>query len=70
MTAQQREEMNISSLPASLTEAVDELAKNEVIKSVLEPHVYGKFIEAKRHEWDNYRVQVHPWEVNEYLAKF
>lgn len=70
MTAQQREEMNISSLPASLAEAVDELAKNEVIKSVLEPHVYGKFIEAKRHEWDNYRVQVHPWEVNEYLAKF
>ncbi|MDF9407979.1 type I glutamate--ammonia ligase [Pelotomaculum isophthalicicum JI] len=70
MTAEQRDEMNISSLPASLLEALDELSKNNVIKSVLEPHVYEKFIEAKRHEWDSYRVQVHPWEVSEYLTKF
>ncbi|OPY61724.1 MAG: Glutamine synthetase [Pelotomaculum sp. PtaU1.Bin065] len=70
MTAEQRDEMNISSLPASLSEALDELAKNDVIKNVLEPHVYEKFIEAKRHEWDSYRVQVHPWEVNEYLTRF
>ncbi|OPY59343.1 MAG: Glutamine synthetase [Pelotomaculum sp. PtaU1.Bin035] len=70
MTAEQRDEMNISSLPASLLEALDELSKNDVMKSVLGPHVYEKFIEAKRHEWDSYRVQVHPWEVNEYLAKF
>lgn len=70
MTAEQRDEMNISSLPASLLEALDELSKNDVIKSVLEPHVYEKFIEAKRHEWDSYRVQVHPWEVSEYLTKF
>jgi glutamine synthetase len=70
MTAEQREEMNISSLPASLSEALNELSQNDVIKSVLEPHVYEKFIEAKRREWESYRVQVHPWEVNEYLTKF
>ncbi|OPX83455.1 MAG: Glutamine synthetase [Pelotomaculum sp. PtaB.Bin104] len=70
MTVDQRSDLNIPSLPASLSEALDELSKNDVIKSVLEPHVYEKFIEAKKHEWDSYRVQVHPWEVSEYLAKF
>jgi len=70
MTAEERNALNISSLPASLMEALDELAKDDVIRSVLGPHVYEKFVEAKTREWDNFRVQVHPWEVNEYLTKF
>jgi len=70
LTAQERRDMNIASLPASLEEALKELAANEVIKNVLGKHVYEKFVEAKMLEWDQFRVQVHPWEVNEYLNKF
>ena len=70
MTAAERKELNIDSLPGSLAEAMQELAKNDVIKSALGEHVYNKFIEAKMHEWDSYRIQIHSWEVNEYLAKF
>ena len=58
------------SLPGNLCKALEELANDEVIKSVLQPHIYDKFVEAKMHEWDSYRVQVHPWEVEEYLTRF
>jgi len=70
LTVKKRDELGIFTLPSNLREALDELAKNDVIRSVLEPHIYGKFIEVKMQEWDNYRVRVHPWEINEYLSKF
>ncbi|KUK83095.1 MAG: Glutamine synthetase [Pelotomaculum thermopropionicum] len=70
LTAPERRDMNIDSLPASLEEALKELAANEVIKNVLGKHIYEKFVEAKMLEWDLFRVQVHPWEVDEYLNKF
>lgn len=70
MTAAEREELHIDSLPGSLAEAMQELAKDDVIKSALGDHVYEKFIEAKMLEWDNYRIQIHAWEVDEYLTKF
>ncbi|MCL6610113.1 MAG: type I glutamate--ammonia ligase [Peptococcaceae bacterium] len=70
MDAADRAELGISSLPASLWEALQELSADEVIKSALGPHIYEKFVEAKTREWDSFRVQVHPWEVEEYLAKF
>jgi glutamine synthetase len=70
MTEAERAELGIPSLPASLWEALQELSANEVIKSALGPHIYEKFVEAKKKEWDAFRVQVHPWEVEEYLTKF
>lgn len=70
MTAAERNELNIDSLPGSLAEAMQELAKNNVIKNALGDHVYEKFVEAKTLEWDHYRIQIHAWEVDEYLAKF
>jgi len=70
MTAADRAELGIDSLPASLYQSLEEMSRNEVIKSSLGPHISEKFIEAKMKEWDSYRVQVHSWEVEEYLAKF
>ncbi len=70
MNAAERAEEGIDSLPANLKEAIDELSKNEVIKSALGNHIYNRFVEAKEIEWDNFRVQVHPWELDEYLSKF
>ena len=33
-------------------------------------HVYERFIEAKRQEWDDFRMRVTPWEVERYLEIF
>ncbi|MFZ5642209.1 MAG: type I glutamate--ammonia ligase [Bacillota bacterium] len=70
MTEADRRELSIASLPASLQEALTELAADEVVKSALGPHIYEKFVEAKTKEWDAFRVQVHAWEVEEYLSKY
>lgn len=70
MSPAERADLGIGSLPASLMEAMQELSADEVVKSALGPHIFEKFIEAKAKEWDSFRVQVHPWEVEEYLSKF
>jgi glutamine synthetase len=70
MTAAEREQLGIGSLPESLNQAIYELKKDQVIKEALGEHVFNRFIEAKKIEWDRYRIQVHPWEIDEYLAKF
>ncbi len=70
MTPRERAELGIGNLPGSLQEALDELERDEVIKNALGPHTYERFMEAKRIEWDDYRLQVHDWELKQYLTKF
>ena len=35
--------------------------------AALGEHVCERFVEAKREEWDEYRMQVTPWELERYL---
>lgn len=70
MTPEERELEGIGNLPGTLMEALEHLATDDVIKEALGPHVYQKFIEAKWLEWESYRSQVHPWEIDQYLARF
>jgi glutamine synthetase len=67
---EERKLLGIDMLPSSLEEALEELSKDEVIKAALGDHIYYRFMEAKKIEWDRYRMQVHSWELQEYLAKF
>lgn len=64
---ERRRESGISMLPGSLMEALDELQRDQVIQEALGEHVYERFMEAKREEWDEYRIQVTPWELERYL---
>ncbi len=57
-------------LPRSLDEALDELEKDEVVCKALGPHICDRFVNAKRLEWDDYRLEVTPWELDKYLANF
>lgn len=70
MTPGERKQLGIGNLPESLQEAIQELSSDKVICDALGEHVLHRFIEAKQIEWDRYRVQVHPWETEEYLSKF
>lgn len=54
-------------LPGSLDEAITELEKDTVIRTALGAHISERFISAKRQEWENYRLEVTPWELNSYL---
>jgi glutamine synthetase len=57
-------------LPESLDEAIDEMEKNNVIKEALGAHLFERFINAKRLEWEDYRLEVNSWEVKKYLPIF
>jgi glutamine synthetase len=70
MTPVERLEAGIEMLPGSLKEALDYLSQDEVIKEALGPHVYEHFVKAKLIEWDIYRIQVHKWELDQYLGIF
>ena len=70
MTPDERAALGIGSLPENLYQALRELEKDPVIREALGEHVFNRYREAKRIEWDRYRIQVHPWELEEYLTKF
>ena len=61
---------NVQTLPGSLREALDELERDELVRDTLGPHVYERFVEAKRQEWNEYRLQVSQWEIDRYLGVF
>jgi glutamine synthetase len=70
MTPERIREMGIKELPGTLSEALDELEKDDVIREALGEHVFSRFVEAKRSEWDEYRTQVTAWELDRYLEAF
>ncbi len=70
LSVEERKARMVEMLPGTLQEAINELKKDEFIRSVLGEHVSEKYIEAKQQEWDAYRSQVTDWEVGQYLYKF
>jgi len=65
-----REEYGIDTLPENLGESLDALEEDEVIQNALGEHVTENFLEAKRQEFQDFRVSVSEWEKDRYLEKF
>jgi len=68
MTPEERAAEQIDALPQSLAEAVDVMERSELVAEALGEHVFQYFIRNKRREWDAYKEQVTPWEIERYLA--
>ncbi|OGH96681.1 MAG: type I glutamate--ammonia ligase [Candidatus Melainabacteria bacterium GWF2_32_7] len=69
LTEKERKKMKIDSLPGSLLEALDQMEKSQVAKDALGEHIYNEFLNAKKIEWDSFRILVTPWELERYLEK-
>ena len=67
LSASERKESNIESLPDSLGEAVLIAEKSELIKKALGEHVFSRFIELKKKEWEDYRIQLTKYELDNLL---
>ena len=67
LEASRLEELKIDMLPFSIKRAIEELRKDEVIKEALGRHTFENFYEAKLKEFDDYRMQITPWELDKYL---
>ena len=60
----------IALLPATLGEALTALQADEVMLDTLGDQIVAWFVEAKSQEWQEYRRQVHAWEIDRYLPLF
>jgi glutamine synthetase len=67
LAADERRRLGIEQLPETLGEAIELTAQSELALRTLGEHVFNRYIEIKRQEWDDYRVQVTAWELDRYL---
>ena len=62
-----REGERVAALPQSLGEAVDLMSTSELLLETIGEHQVEWFLRNKRAEWDAYRAQVTPFELERYL---
>ncbi|MFL5893278.1 MAG: type I glutamate--ammonia ligase [Solirubrobacterales bacterium] len=63
----ERIERGIEQLPETLGEAIEVLAESDLVRKALGDHIFERYVELKRAEWEEYRVQVTRWELDKYL---
>jgi glutamine synthetase len=63
----ERRALGIDPLPRSLDEAIRVMERSEFVAETLGEHVFDFFLRNKRAEWDQYRAQVTPWELDTHL---
>ena len=68
LSPEERAQRGIEQLPETLGEAIEVAANSELVLRTLGEHTFKRFIEIKRQEWDEYRVQVTPWEIDRFLS--
>ncbi len=61
------QKLGIQSLPADLGEAIKEAENSELLQKALGEHTYTRLLELKRAEFEEYRLQVTPYEVQKFL---
>jgi glutamine synthetase len=69
MTKEELASEGIVSLPENLIEAVRRMESSELVAETLGEHTFEWFIRNKRAEWDAYRTQVTPFELDRYLGR-
>lgn len=64
----ERKEKGIETLPDNLGFAVSITEESELVKKILGKHIFPRFLELKKKEWNNYRIQVSQYEIDKYLS--
>ncbi|MFQ5896334.1 MAG: glutamine synthetase family protein [Nitrospinota bacterium] len=67
MSPTEREARGIGSLPSDLNEAIKLAEGSELMRATLGDHVFEKFIENKKLEWERYKAHVTDYELETYL---
>jgi glutamine synthetase len=70
MTAAERDQAGIETLPGDLYAAHQALLADDLICTALGPHVVDALTSVAQAEWESYRAAVHPWELERYLATY
>ena len=67
LTESERRALGIEPLPKSLGEAIAVMEKSELVAETLGEHVFDYVLRNKRQEWEQYRAQVTPYELERFL---
>src|SRR5688572_10534513 len=67
LSPDERKKLGIEQLPEMLGEAIEIASESELILKTLGEHVFTRFVEIKRQEWEEYRTQLSAWEMEKYL---
>jgi glutamine synthetase len=70
MSHRERSHFGVMNLPGDLSEAIRVFQKDKFLQAALGAHIADPIIQAKRREWQEYISQVHPWELDRYLASY
>jgi glutamine synthetase len=68
LSPDERKRLGIEQLPETLGEAIELTAESELVLRTLGEHMFNRYVEIKRQEWEEYRVQVTQWELERYLS--
>jgi glutamine synthetase len=68
LSGEEHRRLGVEQLPASLGEAIEITAESELVLRTLGEHMFNRYVEIKRQEWEDYRVQVTQWELDRYLS--
>jgi glutamine synthetase len=64
----ERKNKGIETLPDSLGHAISITEDSALVKKTLGEHIFSRFINIKKKEWDDYRIQVPQYELDKYLS--
>jgi glutamine synthetase len=67
MDEKARANAGITSLPGSLYEALAVVQGSKLVRDTLGDHIFDKFVENKKVEWDRFRIHVSQYEIDRYL---
>ena len=70
MDTKTRNKLRIEMLPGSLTESNAELIRDDVLCKVLGDHVVENLTRIAEMETEAFKLAVHPWELDRYLANY
>ena len=68
MTPSERLAAGIHSLPSALDEAINIMEDSELVADALGEHMFEYFVRSKRHDWNEYKSYVTPFETEKYLG--
>lgn len=67
LSEEDRKKYNLDVLPGSLNRAIEYAENSELLRETLGDHIFEQFITSKKVEWDDYRIRIHPYEIERYL---
>ena len=65
----ERKAMGIDQLPSSLERAISDLMGSELVAEALGEEVFDYVVRNKHQEWQDYRHQITPWELERFMTR-